>query len=50
MIIYYKLYYLMVITINETEAGRDTAAKKGSRNLVRASVSLGSLLMSGFEY
>ena len=50
MIICYKLYYVMVITINETEAGRDTAAKKGSINLVRASVSLGSLLMSGFEY
>jgi hypothetical protein len=50
MIIFDKLYYVIAITINETEADRDTEAKKGSRNLVRASVSLGSLLMSGFEY
>jgi hypothetical protein len=50
MLIFYKLYYLMAISINEAEAGSDTEAKKGSRNLVCASVSLVSLLMSGFEY
>jgi len=49
MLIFYKLDYVIDITIDETEAGRDTEAKTGSRNLVRVSVSLVSLLMSGFE-
>jgi hypothetical protein len=49
MLVFYKIDYIICITINEIEAGGDTEAETGSRNLVRVSVSLVSLLMSGFE-